>query len=128
MKKENFLKKREGCLLSPQLTPLNHKALIACYNNFPFFVAFPSSFIDFSIFEGLNEIPIEIQDSKEVIVIEGISDNQILTIRLCSESTIVANFGFDIFPAYLITALLTEKGYLQSIGSSYKKIFSDKFN
>ena len=104
------------------------KALAARDNNIPFFVALPSSSIDFSIFEGLKEIPVEIRDPKEVTTIEGISDNQILTVRLCAENTTAVNYGFDITPAHLITGLITERGICKASEEGIKEMFSDKFN
>ncbi len=85
------------------------KALAAADNNIPFYVALPSSSIDWNIENG-DEIPIEERNEEEVLFIEGLIDNQIKSIRLFSEKTRAVNYGFDITPARLVTGLITEKG------------------
>jgi methylthioribose-1-phosphate isomerase len=103
------------------------KALAANDNNIPFFSAFPSSSIDFSIFDGLKEIPVEIRDPEEVTMIEGIFENKILNVRLCPENASAVNYGFDVTPANLVTGLITERGICKATEESIKELFSDKF-
>ena len=103
------------------------KALAAYDNNIPFYSAFPSTSIDFSISNGLEEIPVEERDPEEVTNITGFAEGKIQSVRICPEDTIAANYGFDITPARLITGLITEKGICMATEKDIKEMFSDKF-
>ncbi|MCE5344782.1 MAG: S-methyl-5-thioribose-1-phosphate isomerase [Bacteroidales bacterium] len=102
------------------------KALAAHDNNIPFYAALPSSSIDFSIADGLNEITVEVRNPDEVTSISGFSEGTIKSVRICPEDTIAVNYGFDITPARLITGLITEKGVCRATEKDIKKMFSDK--
>jgi len=96
------------------------KALAAKDNNVPFYIAFPSSTFDFSMLDGINEIPIEERDSGEVRYISGKDkDGSVKTVLICPEKTGARNWGFDVTPARLITGLITERGIC---GASQKEI------
>ncbi len=87
------------------------KALAAKDNSVPFYVALPSSTIDWLIIDGLNEIPIENRSSSEVLRIEGKLDNgEVREIQLCPDSSNGFNPAFDVTPNRLISGLITEKG------------------
>ena len=87
------------------------KALAAKENNVPFYVALPSSTFDFSMLDGLKEIPIEERDASEVRFISGKTINNIIeTVQICPDKTGARNWGFDVTPAYLISGLITERG------------------
>jgi methylthioribose-1-phosphate isomerase len=87
------------------------KALAAKDNNIPFFVAAPSSSVDWSIQDGLCDIPIEERDPEEVRCIRGLLDNgESAKVLLTCESSSAKNFAFDVTPHRLITALMTERG------------------
>ena len=86
------------------------KALAAHDNGVPFFVALPSSTIDWTMRDGIAEIPIEERDPTEVRVIDGMADDGLHAIRLLPESSQAANFAFDVTPARLVTGLITERG------------------
>lgn len=87
------------------------KALAAKDNEIPFYVALPSTTLDMTIRDGLKEIPIEERDQNEVKYIQGKrSDGQIDSVLICPETTKASNYGFDVTPARLITALITERG------------------
>jgi methylthioribose-1-phosphate isomerase len=102
------------------------KALAAYDNNIPFYSAFPSTSIDFSISNGQEEIVIEERDPEEVISISGFADGKIQSVRICPEGTVAVNYGFDITPARLITGLITEKGVCMASEKDIEKMFSDK--
>jgi methylthioribose-1-phosphate isomerase len=86
------------------------KALAAHDNDIPFYVALPSPTIDWTIDSGAA-IPIERRDSREVTHIEGWSeDGRRLAVRLTPEGSPAANYAFDVTPARLVTALVTERG------------------
>ena len=89
------------------------KALAARDNNVPFYVALPSPTIDFSIADGVAEIPIEERSAEEVATITGrAADGRIETVRIAPAGTPVANYGFDVTPARLVTGLITERGVI----------------
>lgn len=102
------------------------KALAAKHNNIPFYVALPTSTIDRSIKDGLKEISIEERDEKEVKYTEGWYNNDIVSVRICPENSRAVNYGFDITPAELITALITEKGICRAEEKEISKLFSEK--
>jgi methylthioribose-1-phosphate isomerase len=103
------------------------KALAASDNNVPFYSLFPSTSIDFGIRDGVQEITIEERDPEEVTNISGLAEGKIQTVRICPESTVAANYGFDITPARLITGLITERGICRAAEKEIKEMFSDKF-
>ena len=92
------------------------KALAAADNGVPFYVALPSSTFDFSLRDGVREIPIEERSADEVRVMAGAlldEDGQscgTASVRICPETTNARNWAFDVTPARLITGLITERG------------------
>ena len=87
------------------------KALAAIDNRVPFFVALPASTIDWSVRDGVCEIPIESRAEDEVRCVEGLGlDGELRSVRICPEGTRAANYAFDVTPARLITGLITERG------------------
>jgi methylthioribose-1-phosphate isomerase len=89
------------------------KALAAHDNNVPFYVALPSPTIDFSIADGVAEIPIEQRGAEEVATMTGrTADGRIETVRIAPDGSPVANYAFDVTPARLVTGLITERGVL----------------
>jgi len=103
------------------------KALAASDNGIPFYSAFPSTTFDFTISDGLSEIPVEEREPEEVTVVEGLSGNKTEHVRICPVNTRSANYAFDVTPAKLITGLITEKGICKPAEKDIKKMFSDKF-
>ena len=102
------------------------KALAAKDNKIPFYSAFPSTTFDFSLNDGIKEIPVEERDEEEIAYIEGFNGETIEKVRICPENARSANFGFDVTPAKLITGLITEKGICKPSEKEIRKIFSDK--
>lgn len=101
------------------------KALAAFDNGVPFFVALPVSSIDFTLTDGIKEIPIEEREFEEVSHLSGIDANGLLSkIRLCPEGTAVSNFGFDVTPARLVTKIITEKGVFAAAQSQLQRLRS----
>ncbi len=87
------------------------KALAANDNKVPFYVATPFSTIDWSIKNGLQEIPIEERDQDEVLFISGLAENgKIRQIELAPENSKASNYSFDVTPAHLVTSFITEEG------------------
>jgi len=86
------------------------KALAAHDNNVPFYVALPSTTIDWQSRDGVAEIPIEERDPEEVSHIYGVSDGRPIRVRTTANDTPVSNYAFDVTPARLVTGLITERG------------------
>ncbi len=87
------------------------KALAAKDNGVPFYVALPSSTVDWRIADGVTEIPIEQRGGEEVTHISGLGeDGEVRTVRLTPEGSPAANYGFDVTPARLVSGLITERG------------------
>ena len=90
----------------------------------PFYVALPSSTIDWRIRDGVNEISIEQRAAEEVTHITGLSaDGSVQTVRLTPEGSGAANYGFDVTPARLVTALITERGICPASESGLASLF-----
>jgi methylthioribose-1-phosphate isomerase len=89
------------------------KALAARDNGVPFYVGLPSPTIDFSVVDGVSEIPIEQRSAEEVATMTGrTADGRIETVRIVPDGAVVANYGFDVTPARLVTGLITERGVI----------------
>lgn len=87
------------------------KALAAFDNGIPFYVALPVSSIDFSLQDGLREIPIEQRHGEEVSHMQGLNAlGELTRVQVMTSHSAVNNFGFDVTPARLVTALITERG------------------
>lgn len=103
------------------------KALAAKDNQVPFYIAFPSSTIDFSLDNGLTQIPIEERSADEVRKVVGkLSDGNIATVQICPDQTKARNWGFDVTPARLITGLLCERGICSATESGILELFPEK--
>lgn len=97
-------------------------ALAAKDNNIPFYVALPSSSIDKNIKNGLREIEIEERNQDEIKYITGKSNKGITKILIAPLKSPAKNYGFDITPARLVTALITEKGVIKPLKAEISKI------
>ena len=86
------------------------KALAAHDNGIPFYIALPSTTIDWNSRDGLAEIPIEERDPEEVSHIYGMVDGEPKRVRTTANDTPISNFAFDVTPARLVTGLITERG------------------
>ena len=103
------------------------KALAARDNNVPFYVALPSPTIDFTIDDGVAEIPIEERAADEVATMTGrAADGRIETVRIVPEGSAVANFGFDVTPARLVSGLITERGVIAASRTALAGAFPER--
>jgi methylthioribose-1-phosphate isomerase len=103
------------------------KALAAHDNGVPFYVALPSPTIDFSVDDGVREIPIEQRGPEEVTDMTGrTADGRIETVRIVPEGSPVANYGFDVTPARLVTGLITERGVLRADRAALAAAFPER--
>jgi methylthioribose-1-phosphate isomerase len=102
------------------------KALAANDNDVPFYVALPSPTIDWDIESGA-EIPIERRDSREVTHIEGWTDDgRRLAVRVTPQASPAANYAFDVTPARLVTALVTERGVCPASRAGLLELFPER--
>ena len=91
------------------------KALAAHDNGVPFYVGLPHSTIDWTMKDGIRDIPIEERDGIEVTEISGRTrSGGVATVRLTPDGSAAANFAFDVTPARLVTALITERGICEA--------------
>ncbi len=103
------------------------KALAARDNGVPFYVALPSSTIDFALSDGVAEIPIEQRSDDEVATISGRTDDgRIARVRLVPDDTPVANYAFDVTPARLVTGLITERGVIPATREAIARTFPER--
>lgn len=100
------------------------KALAANDNDVPFYVALPESSFDFELRDGLAEIPIEERSGHEVKYIYGKNAQGPTEVLLTPEESPVANFAFDVTPARLVSALITDKGICKANERSISKLFN----
>ena len=101
------------------------EALAANANNVPFYVALPSSSIDWKMRDGLKEIPIEERGADEVKNAHGWCGGQQIEVRIAPDKSSAANFGFDVTPRELITGLITERGVCEANEKSIRSLFPD---
>lgn len=87
------------------------KALAAHDNGVPFYVALPGSTVDWTLTDGVAQIPIEQRGSEEVTHMTGRTlDGRMETIDIAAPGSPAANYAFDVTPARLVTGLITERG------------------
>ena len=99
------------------------KALAAKDNNVPFYVALPSSTIDWNI-KDFKEIPIEERNSEELSHIEGVDKTgNVIKVQVYPKKSKSMNLAFDVTPAKYITGLITEKGVCEASKEGLKKLF-----
>jgi methylthioribose-1-phosphate isomerase len=103
------------------------KALAAKDNGVPFYVGLPSPTIDFSVSDGLAEIPIEQRGADEVATVTGRTvDGRVESVRIVPEGSHVANYGFDVTPARLVTGLITERGVIAPNREALVRAFPER--
>jgi methylthioribose-1-phosphate isomerase len=103
------------------------KALAAHDNGVPFYVALPSPTIDFSIDDGIRQIPIEQRSADEVATMTGrTTDGRVETVRVVPDGSPVANYAFDVTPARLVTGLITERGLLRPERAALASAFPER--
>lgn len=103
------------------------KALAAADNDVPFYVALPSPTIDWTVADGLAEIPIEERSGDEVSLVWGrTSDGKIAQVRVSPDATPAANPAFDVTPARLVTGLITERGVAKASREGLREMFPER--
>jgi methylthioribose-1-phosphate isomerase len=99
------------------------KALAAKANDVPFYVALPSSSIDWKMRDGLKEIPIEERNAKEVKHAEGWHEGEQVEVSLTPAGSPAANYSFDVTPSHLVTGLITERGVCEASEKGIRSLF-----
>ncbi len=104
------------------------KALAAKDNGVPFYVALPSSSIDFSMHDGIKEIEIEERNSDEVryILGEPAGGGEAMMVNLLPKDSPARNYAFDVTPSRLVSGLITERGLCGANEKALKRLFPDK--
>jgi methylthioribose-1-phosphate isomerase len=102
------------------------KALAAKDNGVPFYVALPSTTIDWTITDGIREVPIEQRGQDEVTVMQGLDEQGTLRkVLITPEKSPAANYAFDVTPARLVTGLITERGVCDASEAGLRSLFED---
>lgn len=102
------------------------KALAAADNDVPFYVALPSSTIDWTMRNGLTDIPIEQRGTDEVCYIQGLENGAVKKVLLTPPDSPAANYAFDVTPARLVTGLITERGICTASEKGILALFPEK--
>lgn len=103
------------------------KALAAHDNGVPFYVALPSPTIDWTVEDGVAEIPIEERSGDEVAWIAGrAASGEITRVRIAPEGSGLGNPAFDVTPARLVTGLITERGIASASAEGLRALFPDR--
>ncbi len=102
------------------------KALAAKDNGIPFYVALPSSTFDWTIRDGVKEIPIEERSQDEVRYLDGLSPEGIKNILLTPQTSPACNYGFDVTPARLVTGLISERGICSASAEGVFSLYPEK--
>ena len=103
------------------------KALAAKDNRVPFYVALPSPTIDWTLHDGVKDIPIEQRDGSELSHISGrLPDGKIVQVDISPPGSAMANFAFDVTPAHLVTGLITERGVCNASAEGLRLLFPER--
>ncbi len=103
------------------------KALAAHDNGVPFYVSLPGPTIDWTIRDGVNEIPIEQRDAGEVLRMTGRTDDgRLETIAITSKGVEAANYAFDVTPARLVSGLITERGVCAASETGISALYPER--
>jgi len=102
------------------------KALAAHDNGVPFYVCLPSPTIDWTVRDGVAEIPIEERRGEEVTDIQGLGPDGVLTTRIVAPGSPAANPAFDVTPARLVTGLVTERGIAAASEAGLAALFPER--
>ena len=103
------------------------KALAAKDNGVPFYVALPQSTIDWTLSDGVREIPIEERDEREVTHMSGTTESgHIVTVHITAPGSKAANPAFDVTPARLVTGLMTERGVAPASREGLAQLYPER--
>ncbi|MGF6860891.1 methylthioribose-1-phosphate isomerase [Rhodobacteraceae bacterium MBR-64] len=102
------------------------KALAAHANGVPFYVALPSPTIDWTVQDGLRDIPIEERPAAEVTHVQGRdAAGRVISVQIAPDGTPARNPAFDVTPAHLVTGLITERGLCPATAPALAAMFPE---
>ena len=101
------------------------KALAARDNGVPFYVALPASTIDWTLTDGLAQIPIETRSPDEVRYVQGLAEGRVMRVLVPPADSPAADFAFDVTPARLVTGLITERGICGASEAEIRRLFPE---
>jgi methylthioribose-1-phosphate isomerase len=105
------------------------KALAAHDNGVPFYVALPGPTIDWTIDDGVADIPIEERDGRELSEVTGrTTEGDIAMVHIMPEGSHAANYAFDVTPARLVTGLVTERGVCAASTEGLLSLYPERHN
>jgi len=103
------------------------KALAARDNGVPFYAALPSTTIDWTIEDGLRDVPIEERAAREVTHVRGRADDgRLLDVEVVAPGSAVANPAFDVTPARLVTGIITERGVAPASRAGLASLYPER--
>tara|TARA_R110002073_G_scaffold13267_1_gene56870 strand:- start:1486 stop:2580 length:1095 start_codon:yes stop_codon:yes gene_type:complete len=103
------------------------KALAAHDNGVPFYVALPGPTIDWTLHDGVKDIPIEQRSPDEVTRMTGRTDGgEITTVTITPDGSPAANYAFDVTPRRLVTGLITERGVARATPEGLRGLYPEK--
>ncbi|MGB1027982.1 MAG: S-methyl-5-thioribose-1-phosphate isomerase, partial [Rhodospirillaceae bacterium] len=103
------------------------KALAAQDNGVPFYVGLPGPTIDWTVRDGLSEIPIEQRDARELTHLWGkLEDGSLGWVQVTPDGSDAANYAFDVTPAKMVTGLITERGVSEASEAGLSALFPEK--
>jgi len=102
------------------------KALAAFDNGVPFYVALPGSTLDWSLCDGLADIPIEERSSREVRYMRGDLKGRSEEVLICPETTPAINYGFDVTPSRLISGFICERGIAEASRAGLARLYPEE--
>lgn len=102
------------------------KALAAKDCGVPFYVCLPSPTIDWTVRDGLAEIPIEERRPEEVTEVQGLGPDGVRTVRVVAPGSPAANPAFDVTPARLVTGLVTERGVAEASEAGLLALYPER--
>jgi len=102
------------------------KAVLAHENNVPFYVAAPSSSIDFAMQDAFSELIIEERNPDEIHYVHGLHNGRVSNVRITPAESQAKNYAFDISPAVYITGIITERGICDASEEGLQSLFPEK--
>ena len=102
------------------------KALAAQDNGVPFYVCLPSPTIDWTVADGVREIPIEERRAEEVTHVHGLGPDGVTRVQVTAPGSPAANPAFDVTPARLVTGLVTERGVAAASAAGLAALFPER--
>jgi methylthioribose-1-phosphate isomerase len=103
------------------------KALAADDNGVPFYAALPSSTIDWTIADGVRDVPIEERSAREVTHVRGrAEDGRLVEVEVVAPGSAVANPAFDVTPARLVTGIITERGVAPATRAGLLSLYPER--